>query len=119
MTLPGNVDVVRVRGYWFSQDGTGSGKSITFTPSKSLLIDTSAHAYIQLAPVTVLPAEVDSYFFADLIASNDPDLQTVTWTVALEGEPPVFVISVPYDADVVDVGGGDMRKAVWLTEAAA
>ena len=118
MALPDNVDVVRVRGYWYDQDGTGSGKSITFTPSKSLLIDTSAHAYIRLEPITVLPAEDDSYFFADLIASNDPDLQSVTWTVALEGEPPTFVITVPYDAPVENVGDVEM-KAVWLLEAAA
>lgn len=119
MALPENVDVVRVRGFWYYQDGTGSGKSITFTPSKSLLVDADAHSYISLEPITVLPDEGTSYFFADLIASNDPDLQAVTWTVALEGEPPTFQITVPYDAEVVDVGGDVEMKAVWLLEIAA
>lgn len=118
MALPENVDVVRVRGYWYSQDGTGSGLKVTFTPSKTLLIDTSAHSYIRLEPITVTPAEGDAYFYADLIASNDPDLQSVTWTVGMETQPPTFTITVPYDAPVEDVGDVSM-KAVWLTEVAA
>lgn len=116
MALPGNVNLIRVRGYWYDQDGTGSGQTITFTPSTSLLIDTSAHAYIRLEPITVSPDEGTSLFFADVIASNDPDLQSVTWTIALQGGPTYQNVTVPYDADVVDVGGGDMRQAVWLTE---
>lgn len=118
MALPDNVDVVRVRGYYFDQDGTGSGLTVTFTPSKSLLIDVDAHAYIRLETIVVTPDEGTSLFFADVIASNDPDLQDVTWTVALQGGP-TYQITVPFDADVVDVGSGDMRKAVWLTEVAA
>jgi hypothetical protein len=118
VSLPDNVDVVRVRGYWYDQDGTGSGLAVTFTPSKTLLIDTSAHAYIRLEPVVVVPAEDTSYFFADLIASNDPDLTTVTWTVALEGGP-TYVITVPYDAPLEDVGEAEDMKAIWLTEVAA
>ena len=118
MPLPANVDIVRVRGYWFHQDGTGSGLKITFTPSQTLLIDVSAHAYIRLQPIEVIPDEGDSYFFADLIASNDPDLQDVVWTVALEGGP-TYVITVPYDAPVEEVEEGVEMKAVWLLEAAA
>jgi hypothetical protein len=118
VTLPGNVDVVRVRGYYFDQDGTGSGLTVTFTPSKTLLIDVSAHAYIRLEPIVVTPDESTSLFYADVIASNDPDLQSVTWTVALQGGP-TYQVTVPYDAAVVDVGGGVEMKAVWLTEVSA
>ena len=118
MSLPANVDIVRVRYHWFDQDGTGAGRRVTFTPNKSLLIDTSAHAYIQLKPIEVIPDEDDGYFFADLIASNDPDLQGVVWTVALEGGP-TYVITVPYDAPLEDVGEAEDMKAVWLLEAAA
>lgn len=118
MALPGNVNLIRVRGYWYDQDGTGSGQTITFTPSTSLLIDTSAHAYIRLEPITVSPDEGTSYFFADVIASNDPDLQSVTWTIALQGGP-IYQVTVPYDAPTVDVGETDDMQAVWLTEITA
>ena len=118
MALPGNVDVVRVRGYYFDQDGTGSGLTVTFTPSKSLLIDVDAHAYIRLETIVVTPDEGTSLFYADVIASNDPDLQSVTWTVALQGGP-TYVISVPFDAPLEDVGELEDMKAVWLTEVAA
>lgn len=118
MTLPGNVDVVRVRGYWFDQDGTGSGRKILFTPNRTMIRDTAAHAFIQLTPVEATPTEGDAYFYADLIASNDPDLQAVIWTVAMEGEPPAYVITVPYDAPLEDVGEVDDMKAIWLTAVA-
>jgi hypothetical protein len=118
VSLPDNVDVVRVRGYYYDQDGTGSGLTVTFTPSKSLLIDVDAHAYIRLETIVVTPDEVTSLFYADVIASNDPDLQSVTWTVALQGGP-TYVISVPFDAPLEDVGEAEDMKAVWLTEVAA
>jgi hypothetical protein len=119
VSLPANVDVVRVRGYWYDQDGSGAGLKITFTPSKTLLVDTSAHAYIRLEPKEAIPHEVTSYFYADLIASNDPDLSSVVWTVALEGQPPTFTITVPYDAPLENVGEAEDMKAIWLTAASA
>lgn len=119
MALPGNVNLIRVRGFWYDQDGTGSGQTIMFTPSKTLLIDTSAHAYIRLEPIVVSPGEGDSYFFADVIASNDPDLQSVTWTIALQGGPTYSGVVVPYDAPLEDVGGAEDMQAVWLTELTA
>lgn len=119
MTLPSTVNVVRVRGFWYDQDGTGSGLKITFTPSKTLLIDAEAHAYIRLRPKEAIPDEGTSYFYADVIASNDPDLQPVVWTVGLEGEPPAFVVAVPYDAPFEDVGEAEDMRAIWLTEASA
>ena len=118
MTLPATVNVVRVRGFWYDQDGTGSGRKVTFTPNVTLLIDVSAHAYIRLEVKEVIPNEVTGYFFADLIASNDPDLDDVVWTVALEGGP-TYEITVPYDAPEEEVEEGVTMKAVWLLEAAA
>lgn len=118
MTLPANVDIVRVRGYWFSQNGGGSGLSVTFTPLVANLLDLSEHAYIKTAPKVATPNSDTAYFFADLIATNDPDLtpSPARWRVTREGFDPV-VIEVPYDLDVVDVGGGLMMHALWLTEA--
>jgi hypothetical protein len=119
VALPGNVNLIRVRGYWYDQDGTGSGQTVTFTPSKTLLIDLTAHAYIRLETIVVSPDEGTSLFFADVIASNDPDLQSVTWTIALQGGPTYQNVIVPYDAPSVDVGGPDDMQAVWLTELTA
>lgn len=116
MTLPDNVDVVRVRGYWYSQDGGGSGLPIRFAPQVSTLIDPNAHAYISVSTKTANPDDATAYYFVDLIASNDPDLTPNHWTVTPQGVAP-FVIEVPYDSDVVDVGAGLMMKALWLTEA--
>jgi len=116
VTLPGNVDIVRVRGYWFSQDGGGSNLSITFTPVQSNLLDSSAHAWIAMSPKTVTPDSSTAYFFVDLIASNDPDLTASRWHVTPQGQTP-FEIEVPYDSSVVDVGGGLMMKAIYLTAA--
>lgn len=114
--LPDNVDIVRVRGYWFDQDGGGSGKTITFVPAVSNLTDAAAFSYIKTEAVTVTPNASTAYFFADLIASNDPDLTPSAWTVTLQGQPP-FTIGVDYNASVQDVGGFNM-KAVWLLDAA-
>jgi hypothetical protein len=118
VALPDNVDVVRVRGYWFSQSGGGSGLSVTFTPSVANLIDISEHAYIKTAVKVATPDDATAYFFADLIATNDPDLtpSPARWRVTRDGFDPV-VIEVPYDLDVVDVGDGLMMHALWLTDA--
>jgi hypothetical protein len=89
-----------------------------FTPNRTMIRDQAAHAFIQLTPVTAEPAEVDAYFYADLIASNDPDLQAVVWSVAMEGEPPAYVITVPHDAPLEDVGEVDDMRAIWLTAVA-
>jgi len=116
VTLPANVDIVRVRGYWFDQAGGGSGLSISFTPVLSNLLDSSEHAWIKLSPKTATPDASTAYFFVDLIASNDPDLTPSRWHVTPEGQTP-FMIEVPYDSSVVDVGGGLMMKAIYLTAA--
>lgn len=116
MTLPGNVDVVRVRGYWFSQDGGGSGLPITFTPLVDNLVDVAAHAYIKVSPKTAHPDDATAYYFVDLIATDDPDLTPNHWRVTPSGETS-FVINVPYNSGVVDVGSGVMLKALWLVDA--
>jgi hypothetical protein len=116
MTLPGNVDRVRVRGYWYSQTGGGSGLPITFTPLVTNLLDIAAHAYISTGPLTILPDDTTAYFFVDLIATNDPDLTPNHWRVSPQTQPS-FVINVPFDSPVLDVGGGLMMKALWLVDA--
>lgn len=116
--LPGNVNVVRIRGYWLDQTtGEGVDKTITFTPSTNDLTDMGAFAYIQTDPITVTPDDTTGYFFADLIASNDPDLTPFAWTVTREGLTPVTV-TVPYDAAVIDVGSGVMKAAAYLVDCA-
>jgi hypothetical protein len=115
--LPDNVDLVRVRGFWFDQDGGGSGKTVTFVPTVSNLTDAAAFSYIKTETVTVTVDPSTAYFFADLIASNDPDLTPSAWTVTLQGQTP-FTIGVDYNATVQDVGGGLNIKAVWLVDAA-
>jgi len=116
--LPANVDIVRVRGFWHKQDGTGSGRKILFTPDRTMIRDQAAHAFIQLVTVEAIPDVDTAYFHGDLIASNDPDLQSIVWTVAMEGEPPAYVITVPYDAPLEDVGEVETMKAIWLTAVA-
>lgn len=116
--LPGNVDIVRVRGYWFDQDGGGNSQTITFEPLVSNITDAAAFSYIKTETVVVTPNPVTAYFFHDLIASNDPDLTPFAWKVTLQGQPSI-TISVDYNASVVDVGGGVNMKAVWLTDAAS
>lgn len=116
MSLPENVDIVRVRGFWYDQDGTATDRTITFAPLTSNLLDEDAHAYIKTATVVVTPNPADGYFFVDLIASNDPDLTASAWTVTLQGQTP-FTISVDYNVSVQDVGDGLMMKAVWLPDA--
>jgi uncharacterized Zn ribbon protein len=117
MSLPENVDLVRVRGYWFDQDGTGTDRTIRFDPLVSNLIDADSFAYIKTDTVIITPDPDDGYFFVDLIASNDPDLTPSAWTVTLQGQPS-FTISVDYNAFVQDVGDGLHMKAVWLVDAA-
>lgn len=116
MSLPDNVDIVRVRGYWLDQDGTATDRTVTFDPVTSNLIDADAFAYIKTDRVVASPDPADGYFFADLIASNDPDLTPSAWVVTLQGQVS-FTIGVDYNASVVDVGGGVHMKAVWLVDA--
>lgn len=117
MSLPENVDIVRVRGNWFKQDGTGNEQTITFAPLVSNLIDADAFAYIKTSAKTVTPDPTSGYFFADLIASNDPDLTPSAWTVTLQGQAP-FTIGVDYNATTQEVSPGVFMKAVWLVDAA-
>jgi len=121
--LPANVDIVRVRGKWFAQTGGGAKRSngdpltVTFVPQLSNLVDASEFSYIETDSVVVTPDEDTAYFYADLIASNDPDLTPSTWTVTREGHPSK-TISVDYNATVQEVEPGVFMKAVWLTDAA-
>jgi hypothetical protein len=117
VSLPENVDIVRVRGNWFKQDGTGNEQTITFAPLVSNLIDADAFAYIKTSAKTVTPDPTSGYFFADLIASNDPDLTPSAWTVTLQGQAP-FTIGVDYNATTQEVEPGIFMKAVWLVDAA-
>lgn len=117
MTLPGNANFIRVRGFWFDQLGGGVAKTITFTPTATDLTDMAAFAYIQTDVVTVTPDPTTASFYADLIATNDPDLTPFAWTVVRQGQAPV-TFTVDYAAPTVDIGGGVMKQAVWLVDAA-
>lgn len=116
--LPDNVNLVRVRGYWLDQiTGVGVDKTITFTPSTTDLTDMGAFTYIETDAITVTPDDTSGYFFADLIATDDPDLTPFAWTVTRLGLTPV-TFDVPFDADIVDVGSGLMMQAAWLVDCA-
>lgn len=117
MSLPENADIVRVRGWWFEQDGDGNPEPVTFVPLVSNLIDADEHAYIKTRTKVATPDAVTGYFFVDLIASNDPDLTPSAWRVTLQGEDP-FTIVVDYNSTVSEVESGVFKKAVWLTAAA-
>lgn len=117
MTLPDNVQLVRVRGYWYSQTGGGVAKAVRFVPTATDLTDMAQFSYIQLTPVTVTPDSATAYFYADLIATNDPDLTPFAWVVMRQGQQPV-TITVDYASSVVDVGGGNMMAAAWLVDCA-
>lgn len=114
--LPGNVDIVRVRGHWFSRTGGGSGRTITFEPLVPVLTDAAASSYITVDPIIATPDHGTAYFYADLIASNDPDLTPSAWRVTFQDQDP-FTISVDYNATVQDVGDGVTMKAIWLASA--
>lgn len=116
MSLPGNVDVVRVRGYWFAQAGGGSGLPVLFEPAVSNLTDTSAFAYIKTSAKTAMPDTDSAYFFVDLIASDDPDLTPSAWKVTPQGQPS-FTVAVAYDSPVEEVDTGVFMKAMWLVNA--
>jgi hypothetical protein len=118
MSLPENVNVVRVRGYWLDQSGQGTTRSINFQPLPcDLVTDSGAFAYISTTNTRIVPDPTTGYFYADLIATNDPDLTPFTWKVTLQGQPP-FTIEVDYQSPTVDVGDGVMMQAVWLVDAA-
>lgn len=118
LPLPANVAIVRVRGWWYRQGGGGSLLTVTFTPLVSSLIDVTEHAYIETAVVTATPDPDTAYFFADLIATDDPDLtpSPARWRVTRPGFPAV-VIEVPYDSPFEDVGEAEDMQALWLTAA--
>lgn len=132
MSLPENVDIVRVRGYWVGQDGTGakgSGGQLLTSSARPLvgnLIDADAFAFIKtrVEPFTLRdlaadpPEPDDGYFYADLISSNDPDLTPSAWEITLEGQTP-FTIAVDYNSTVQEVEPGVFAKAVWLVDAAS
>lgn len=120
MPLPVSVNVVRVRGYLFNEDGTGATtQPVTFAPANLLtqyVINVPGHGFIKLTPIRVLP-DSTGYFYADLVATNDPDVTSFAWAVAF-GAGLSMTVVVPINAPVIDVGGGLMMQAIWLTEAA-
>lgn len=117
MTFPVNANKVRVRGYWYGPAGGGHTGSITFEPTSTNLTDMSAFGWIKTASVTVTPDPTTAYFYADLVATDDPDLTPFAYRVSLQGEQS-FTINVPYNAPTVDVGLGVMKQAIWLIDAA-
>lgn len=117
MPLPDNVTVVRVRGYWLDQAGAGHQAPITFEPARTNLTNLGMFGWIRTARVVATPDPTSGYFFVDILATDDPDLTPFVWRVTLQGQPPM-VIAVPHLSPVVDVGGGDMRRAMWLSQAA-
>jgi len=122
VSLPGNVDIVRLRVEWFHPGGGGARDSngvpltVTLDPLVSLLVDEEAHAYISPERVVISPDLTTAYCYADLISSNDPDLTPSAWRVTMQGQDP-FTISIDYNASVQEVEPGVFKKAVWLTDA--
>jgi hypothetical protein len=117
VTLPLNISVVRVRGYWFDQAGGGAPLTLTFTPQASNLTNLGAFAFVKTDVVTVTPDPATAYFYADLIATNDPDLTPFAWVVTPQGQPS-FTIEVDYLSPMVNVGGSLVMQAAWLVDCA-
>lgn len=123
MSLPENVDIVRLRVDWFhplgggAKDSNGVPLTVILDPLVSLLVDEEAHAYISPERVVISPDLVTGYCYADLISSNDPDLTPSLWRVTMQGQAP-FDISIDYNAAPQEVEPGVFKKAVWLTDAA-
>lgn len=143
MSLPGNADVVVVRGYWWdeitgkgvrSKNGTNPA-SVTFEPvtlanpsATPNLRDVSSRGYIKTRSRTATVDSETGYFATLLVANNDPDLDAYAGRrVTFLGEAP-FLIEVPYnaptvtvDADMASATGlvpGAPVKALWLSDAA-
>lgn len=121
MSLSDSVNVVRVRGYLLNQDGTvASNQSVTFVPAgvpAQYVVNVPGHGFIRLAPIKVTPDET-GYFFADLVATDDPAVTPFAWSVALGSSGLSMTIRVPVDSPTVDVGSGVMKQAMWLADAA-
>lgn len=115
--FPTNAQRCRVRFFWWGQDGGGSGKKTTFRPTETDLTDMSAFGYIETESKMVLPDATSALVYADLICTDDPDLTPFLWEVTREGKQPQL-IQVSVSNQVVDVGGGLMMRAMWLTDAA-
>jgi hypothetical protein len=143
VSLPGNADVIVVRGYWIDEltgvgvrQDNGRPATVMFDPVPLLggsatktpnLRDLASNTHLK---TRTRVASVDSetgYFATLLVASNDPDLDAYGGRrVTLLGEDP-FVIEVPYNAlsTTVDVAMaaktglvlGSTVKAIWLTDA--
>ena len=66
--LPANVDIVRVRGRWFAQNGGGAKRAngdpltVTFDPQRPNLTDAAEFSYIETDSVVVTPDEDTAYF---------------------------------------------------------
>jgi hypothetical protein len=143
MALPTNADVIVVHGYWLDEL-TGAGvkqvnglpATIMFDPVPLLganaaktpnLRDLTSNAHLKTRTRVASVDPVTGYYAAQLVASNDPDLDAYSGRkVTFLGEDP-FTIEVPYNAPTVTVSAemaaktgltqGSSVKAIWLPNA--
>jgi hypothetical protein len=142
VSLPGDADVVVVRGYWWDEvtgagvkASNGNPATVKFDPVSLSgasvtpnLRDVGSRGHIKTRTKTATVDATTGYFAALLVANDDPDLDAYGGRrVTFQGEPP-FVIQVPYNAASVTVDApmatatgltvGATTKAVWLSDAA-
>lgn len=125
MPSVGGDNIIRVRGYLLNQDGTPAFRQrvvcIPVTAASKPVIqvaDANSGQYIALQPISVVPDQTTGYFYADLIATDDPAVvPNFLWAITVGQNAPALV-KVPFDTPVIDVDGG-LRQAVWLTDLAA
>lgn len=113
--LPGGIERIRVRGYYWGDDGDGSDKIVHAKPSLTALTNIHEHGWLRAEQAIALPDE-DGYFAFDLIPTNHPDLTPFLWTI-YSNYAPELTIELPYDTPLVDIDG-ELVRAVWLLDAA-
>lgn len=143
MSLPSEMDIVVVHGFWLDEltglgvkQGNNLPSTIMFDPVPLLgsnatktpnLRDLTSNAYLKTRTRVATVDPQTGYFAALLVASNDPDLDAYGGRrVTLLGEDP-FIIEVPYNAPLTTVDAAmaaktglplnSSVKAIWLTDA--
>jgi hypothetical protein len=109
MTMPGDFNVVTVRGNYVSFDGAPLSGQVYFTPSVPYLTSPSAKSVILTRPivgavVNGVLRNADGSGDLRLFATDDPDVDRQGWTYAVRedlgpGSRAVFNISVPLTAE--------------------
>jgi hypothetical protein len=144
VALPGNAEVVVVRGFWWDEatqsgvrQASGQPATVTFTPvpldgqpvtDTPNLRDLAVSGFLKTRSRIAVVDRATGYFATQLVASNDPDLDAYAGRLVTFLGEPSFTVEVPYNAPTVTVDAamaaavgllpGSSVKAVWLSDAA-